>query len=64
MPEERIKTAARCSACGHIACVRIWEDGTVHPIGQITDCCDDSSYVVLEEERGARLESGTRLNEV
>ena len=49
MPEEKIKTVAKCSVCGYITCVRILEDGAVHPIGQITNCCDDSSYVVLEE---------------
>ena len=49
MPKEKIKSVARCSVCGYITSVRIWEDGTVHPIGQVNNCCDDSSYVVIEE---------------
>lgn len=41
-PDDKRRTAARCTRCGEIGIVRIWSDGTVKPIGQ-SDFCDCES---------------------
>ena len=49
MPGGKERAVARCGACGYITSVRVWEDGTVHPIGQTNNCCEGASYEVIEE---------------
>lgn len=53
---EKTKAVAVCDGCGEVVPVRVWSDGTIHPIGESDNrCCEEADYRVLE--RGERSES-------
>ena len=57
---EKRKAAARCERCGEIYPVKIWTDGTIHPLGSADVCpCDETDLRILgddEPEAGEILE--------
>lgn len=47
--EEKTKAVAVCDGCGEVVPVRVWSDGTIHPIGEDeSGCCREAEYRVLE----------------
>lgn len=50
MTSETMKAVARCNSCEHISTVLIYEDETIYPIGQHSDCCEKGEYKVLEAD--------------
>lgn len=46
---EKTKAVAVCDGCGEVTPVRVWSDGTIHPIGESDSrCCEKAEYRVLE----------------
>ncbi|OVE83270.1 hypothetical protein B2G88_17900 [Natronolimnobius baerhuensis] len=46
---EKRRAAATCGSCGEIGIVRVWEDGTIQPVGQSSFCgCSTPRIQLLE----------------
>ncbi|ADJ15559.1 hypothetical protein [Halalkalicoccus jeotgali] len=50
---EKTKAVAVCDGCGELAPVRVWPDGTIHPIGSEDGCCEEADYRILEDGESA-----------
>ncbi|KYH24181.1 hypothetical protein HAPAU_38250 [Halalkalicoccus paucihalophilus] len=53
---EKTKAVAECDQCGTYTPVRVWSDGTIHPVGGDEFCCEEQSYTVLENDAFSEAE--------
>lgn len=48
---EKRKAVAKCGNCGEIYPVKIWTDGTIHPLGSADVCpCDEASLQIMGDD--------------
>ena len=48
--DEKRKAVARCENCQEIYPVRIWPDGTVHPLGSRSGCSCEQGLVIMDND--------------